>query len=217
MAVVTSSYRSLNARWLWNLANEKKSLFVGVSKLSTEQTITVDGKPTIISDIDINDNDGNDAIDKSDFFVRAYADFVRESDNTDWDVQLLTRQMYGLDPYHVVDEHTFLDRHQYWKILTPEEALNQNCYNIFFNFTIKDEDHSQGNLFKGLRHFYVFDNLLYKNAEIAENIDFIKKDDTDPDYSASNFTAGNIIIIDDFVSLDVPNYFNTQIKYLISF
>ena len=42
MAVVTGSYRSLNARWLWELANEKNSLFVGVSKTATTQTILID-------------------------------------------------------------------------------------------------------------------------------------------------------------------------------
>lgn len=217
MAVVTSSYRSLNARWLWNLANKKKSLFVGVSKVSTEQIITVDGKQTTISDLDINDNDGIDAISKSDFFLRAEVEFVRKSDNTDWNVKLVTRQMYGNDPYRIVNDHTFLDVQQYWKFLTPEEALSENCYNIFLSFMMKDEDHKDGDLFKGIRHFYIFDNLLYKNAEIDEETDMIIKDDTDPDYSASNFTAGNIIIIDDFVPLDVPEYFNSQIKYLISF
>lgn len=217
MAVVTSSYRSLNARWLWNLANKKKSLFVGVSKVSTEQIITVDGKQTTISDLDINDNDGIDAISKSDFFLRAEVEFVRESDNTDWNVKLVTRQMYGNDPYRIVNDHTFLDVQQYWKFLTPEEALSENCYNILLSFMIKDEDHKDGDLFKGIRHFYIFDNLLYKDTEIVEGTDILIKDDTDPDYSASNFTAGNIIIIDDFVPLDVPEYFNSQIKYLISF
>lgn len=217
MAAVTSSYRSLNARWLWNLANVNKSLFVGVSKVSTEQTITVEGKTVTISDLNINDNNVNDAINNSDFFIRAEVDFVRESDNTNWDVQILTRQMYGTEPYKIVDEHTFLDRRQYWKKITPEEALSQNCYNVLLLFTIKDEIHDHGDLFKGLRHFYIFDELLYKGEPISQSIDMLIKDDSDPDYSASNFTADNIIIIDDFVSLNIPDFFNSQIKYLISF
>ena len=64
-------------------------------------------------------------------------------------------------------------------------------------------------MFRNLKHFYVFDELLYNNTEIED--DFIEKD------LDANFTAGNIIIIDDFVALSVPDKLNSRIKYLISF
>ena len=209
MAVVTGSYRSLNARWLWELANEKNSLFVGVSKTATTQTILIDGTPTVISDLDVNDNDGEDAISKCDFFVRAGVTFAKESDESDYNIKLVTRQAYTKTPNKITNEHTFLDVNCYWKYLTPEEALAESCYNIILTFTLENQDEDKYALFKNLKHFYIFDNLLYNNAEIEDN--FIEKD------LDENFTAGNIIIIDDFVSLSVTNNINLRIKYLISF
>ena len=209
MAVVTGSYRSLNARWLWELANEKNSLFVGVSKTATTQTILIDGTPTVISDLDVNDNDGEDAISKCDFFVRAGVTFAKESDESDYNIKLVTRQAYTKTPNKITNEHTFLDVDCYWKYLTPEEALAESCYNIILTFTLENQDEDKYALFKNLKHFYIFDNLLYNNAEIEDN--FIEKD------LDENFTAGNIIIIDDFVSLSVTNNINLRIKYLISF
>lgn len=209
MAVVTGSYRSLNARWLWKLANEKNSLFVGVSKTATTQTILIDGTPTVISDLDVNDNDGEDAISKCDFFVRAWVTFAKESDESDYNIKLVTRQAYTKTPNKITNEHTFLDVDCYWKYLTPEEALAESCYNIILTFTLENQDEDKYALFKNLKHFYIFDNLLYNNAEIEDN--FIEKD------LDENFTAGNIIIIDDFVSLSVTNNINLRIKYLISF
>lgn len=209
MAAVTSSYRSLNARWLWDLANEKNSLFVGVSKTATTQTILVDGTPTVISDLDVTDNDGDDAISKCDFFVRASINFAKESTSSDYSIKLVTRQAYTKTPNKITNEHTFLDVDCYWKFLTPEEALEESCYNIILTFVLENQDETKYSLFKNLKHFYIFDNLLYNNAEIED--DFIEKD------LDENFTTGNIIIIDDFVSLSVDDNINSRIKYLISF
>lgn len=209
MAAVTSSYRSLNARWFWELANEKRSLFVGVSKTPTTQTIMIDGKPVVISDLDVNDNDGDDAISKCDFFVRAEAHFAKESNASDYNIKILTRQAYTTTPNKLTNEHNFIDVDCYWKYITPEQALAESCYNIVFTFSLDNQDESKYAMFRNLKHFYVFDELLYNNTEIED--DFIEKD------LDANFTAGNIIIIDDFVALSVPDKLNSRIKYLISF
>ena len=159
--------------------------------------------------MDVNDNDGEDAISKCDFFVRAGVTFAKESDESDYNIKLVTRQAYTKTPNKITNEHTFLDVNCYWKYLTPEEALAESCYNIILTFTLENQDEDKYALFKNLKHFYIFDNLLYNNAEIEDN--FIEKD------LDENFTAGNIIIIDDFVSLSVTNNINLRIKYLISF
>lgn len=209
MAVVTSSYRSLNARWLWDLVKKNKSLFIGVSRQSTEQTVTVDGKTLTISNFDVNDNDSDEAIRNCDFFVRAEVEFVKESGSNSGDIQLLTKQIYSSLPYNNVSQHTFQDQRQFWCFITPEIALSENCYNLVLDFMLENQDPEKFSLFKNIRHFYMFDNLLYNGDEVSE--DFIEKD------SDNNFSAGNIIIIDDFIPLNVQDYFNSKIKYLISF
>lgn len=222
MAVNTNLFRHLSARWITRESAANK-IYCGVSKT----LMLNDSSPAPFNEsFDL----VSEAINSCCVFSRVNASFVKETNEEDYDVAMLTKQRYSLN--NITNEHSFLDNIQYWKYITPEEALSLRTYNTITSFILKNIDETIASNFHDLKTFYFFFNLKI-NGEYPENLDGIGEYFQILPSAGDTITADGIVIIEKLsyvynnvdagvcdqqtAWLSVPDGFQNKINYFISF
>ena len=210
MTVNTNLFRHLSARWLIRESAANK-IYCGVSK-------------QLPSSFDESFNSTTTAISNSVFFTKLSARFIEQSDNTDYDVKLLTQQLY-FTTNQIVDSHTFQDNIVYWKYISEERALELKSYNTIASFFLNNVDRTRYSDLQNIKTFYLFHNLTVNGEEPAN--DYFYKDQQDLieaesvvlieklAYVYTNVDAGVCSRIDD--GLTIPDNYRDKVNYFISF